>query len=147
MKISVKRAFSLIEIMIALIIISCITAAFAPVISKKMKTNEITVNQPSLSEYKKIIDTQTLLDALKDCSLNEDKTKLICEVELSDSKNNNNFQDNQTLKVKYSERRDKIRFDNREEGNYTTSNFNIKKQNVISVPIKNNKFIIQEDDN
>ena len=35
--ISYSEAFSLIELMISLIAISCITAAFAPVVTKKLK--------------------------------------------------------------------------------------------------------------
>ena len=38
-----KKAFSLIELMISLITISCITAAFTPVVTKKLKNSNVTV--------------------------------------------------------------------------------------------------------
>lgn len=38
------RGFSLVEIMVALIVISCITAALVPVITKKMKSKEISIS-------------------------------------------------------------------------------------------------------
>ncbi|MBR1617559.1 hypothetical protein IJ670_05340, partial [bacterium] len=40
-------AFSLIELLISLIAISCITAAFAPVISKKLMSNSISIASSS----------------------------------------------------------------------------------------------------
>ncbi|MBQ7287550.1 MAG: prepilin-type N-terminal cleavage/methylation domain-containing protein [Candidatus Gastranaerophilales bacterium] len=38
-----KQAFSLVEMLIALIAISCITVALAPVITKKIKANAVTI--------------------------------------------------------------------------------------------------------
>ena len=43
-KISLAAAFSLIELMISLVVISSITAAFAPVISKKLSSNATTIS-------------------------------------------------------------------------------------------------------
>ncbi len=43
-------AFSLIELMISLITISCITAAFAPIITKKMKNSNVTITGGGSSE-------------------------------------------------------------------------------------------------
>ena len=42
-------AFSLIELMISLITISCITAAFAPIITKKMKNSNVSVALSEIS--------------------------------------------------------------------------------------------------
>ena len=39
----IKRAFSIIEILVALVVVSVITAALAPVITKKLKSSSITV--------------------------------------------------------------------------------------------------------
>ena len=76
------------------------------------------------------------LELLKNCKLNNNKTKLICEVELAKTENfeNNKIKDNNlkvvkqidndnpvSTKVKYSERRDKIRFKDKESGEYQTS--------------------------
>ena len=36
-----ERAFSLVEILVALIAVSCISAALAPVITKKLRSNRI----------------------------------------------------------------------------------------------------------
>ena len=38
-----KFAFSLVELMISLIVISIVTAAFAPILTKKLKTSEQTI--------------------------------------------------------------------------------------------------------
>ena len=38
-----KKGFSLIELMISLITISCITAAFTPIVTKKLKNSDVTV--------------------------------------------------------------------------------------------------------
>ena len=40
---SFQKAFSLIELMISLITISCITAAFTPVVTKKLKKSNVAV--------------------------------------------------------------------------------------------------------
>ncbi|MBR1617978.1 hypothetical protein IJ670_07495, partial [bacterium] len=40
-------AFSLVELLISLIAISCITAAFAPVISKKLMSNSVSIASSS----------------------------------------------------------------------------------------------------
>ena len=45
MKKILLRAFSLIELMVALIVVSVLTAAMAPVITKKLKSKEITISQ------------------------------------------------------------------------------------------------------
>ena len=45
-----KNAFSLIELMISLIVISCILGAFTPVISKKLKNSNVTVSGNSTSD-------------------------------------------------------------------------------------------------
>ena len=44
-----KHAFSLVEILVALIIVSLITAAMAPVITKKLKSSGITIGAGSSS--------------------------------------------------------------------------------------------------
>ena len=44
------KAFSLVEILVALIIVSLITAAIAPVITKKLSSSGITISSSSLSE-------------------------------------------------------------------------------------------------
>ena len=45
-----KKAFSLIELMISLITISCIVAAFTPVITKKMKNSNVTIRGNNVSD-------------------------------------------------------------------------------------------------
>ena len=45
-----KKAFSLIELMISLITISCIVAAFTPVITKKMKNSNVTISGNNISD-------------------------------------------------------------------------------------------------
>ena len=46
----IKKAFSLIELMISLITISCIIAAFTPVITKKMKNSNVTISGNNVSD-------------------------------------------------------------------------------------------------
>ena len=45
-----KKAFSLIELMISLITISCIVAAFMPVISKKLSSSNVTISGNNISD-------------------------------------------------------------------------------------------------
>ena len=166
MKIINNNAFSLVELLISLVVISCVLAAMTPVVTKKLSNRTITVGQnlSSSSTNSKVQDINTVLNVLKDCRLNESKTGLICEIELSqlddndDKEDNNKFNNDDTniaitpqedsVNVRYSERRDKIRFDNRESGGYKTSTV-VKKQadsvvKKISIPIENEKFIIDE---
>ena len=66
-------AFSLIELMISLVTISCITAAFAPVITKKIKiTNPIVASTMVKSQCEKYS---------QDCSLCYSNKCLICAKE------------------------------------------------------------------
>ncbi len=150
-----KKAFSLIELMISMIVISCICAAFVPVISKKLSASHVNKvqNAISLPEDVSLKDKITMLEAMRDCRLNKDKTRLICEVELSELKSASNVKrvNESSVKVKYSERRDKIRFDNKEEGNYQVSNvvqtdLQNNKNNVkaVSIPVKETKDDVDE---
>ena len=67
MKNNIKRlAFSLVELMISLITISLITAAFAPVITKKLSAGTITVG--SFGGSSGIIETSTAPQSQKDCN-------------------------------------------------------------------------------
>ena len=54
-----NKAFSLIEILISLVILSCVTAAFAPVISKRIASPDSMGEQNEA--YQKII----MLEAMK----------------------------------------------------------------------------------
>ena len=38
-----QKAFSIVEILVALVVVSCLTAAMAPVITKKLKASSVTV--------------------------------------------------------------------------------------------------------
>ena len=126
-----KAAFSLVELLLGIIVISFITAAFVPVISKKLASSEVTINNPS--EQDEAHQAKIMLEAMKSCKLNEEKTKLICEVELSELKNSEPYSkeivlsdsdiSKNSVNIKYSERRDKIRFDNKETGNYKTTSY------------------------
>ncbi|MBQ8476503.1 prepilin-type N-terminal cleavage/methylation domain-containing protein, partial [bacterium] len=119
-----QKGFSLVELLISLVAISCILAAMTPVITKKLSnpnTMQITTANPTelIKSNKKEKDLETFFEILKDCKLNSDKSKLVCEIELSQSDDTQN--DTSSHKVTYSARRDKIRFKNREEGSYQTS--------------------------
>ena len=62
-----KLGFSLIELMISLIAISCITAAFTPVISKKLQSGEITIG----AETRMSGDCQEIDEYCQFCELNK----------------------------------------------------------------------------
>jgi len=136
-----KRGFSLVELVISIVAISCITAAFAPVITKRIKNQNATRHSITINTSSKAQDLSAILNVLKDCKLNNSKTALICEIELSkaglDDENikkelSKNIEQQKpksikTTEVKYSERRDKIRFDDREQGGYQTTTTTIIK--------------------
>ena len=121
-----KKGFSLIELLISLIAISCIMAAMAPIISKKMSSNNIVISQQSMDAINTSTKGQNIeefLQMLKDCKLNQDKTKLICEVAISQKKqkNNNSKEIEEKTNVIYSPRRDKIRFKTASDSGYKTT--------------------------
>ena len=146
-----KKAFSLIELMISLIIISCICTAFTPVISKRLSAsrNLNTTNKIELPELESLGDKKTMLEAMRDCRLNKDKTRLICEVELSDLKSapKNKSNSNSSVNVNYAGRRDKIRFDNKEEGNYHVSTIvqnDTQNKETVQIPVKDSTEDVDE---
>ena len=137
-----KKAFSLVELMISIIIISCICSAFAPVISKRLSASHISKVQNTipLPEDVSLQDKITMLEAMRDCRLNKDKTRLICEVELSELKSADN--------------KDKTKFNNNEERNdraltikkNSTDNVQKNTENAqsISIPVKESEIDIDE---
>ena len=58
--------FSLVELMISLIVISIVTAAFAPVVTKKLKTSDMSIGAAS-SDY--IFDEEICNKTIKNCSV------------------------------------------------------------------------------
>ena len=61
--------FSLVELMISLIVISVVTAAFAPIITKKLKTSDISVSSASVSDEAGIIKSNALCNVIsKGCT-------------------------------------------------------------------------------
>ena len=101
--------------MVSLLVISCLAAAFTPVVTERIqKQNEI----PAISQEQNT--NSELQNLLKNCRLNEKKDGLICDIPLDSEFAPDNKEKIQT-KVNYSKKRDDIRFDNREYGNYQTS--------------------------
>ena len=83
------KAFSLIELTISLITISCIMAAFAPIITKKLKissssSSPISTVKPECSKFSedcKLCDSNSCLICNKNCNENEYKNISSCECE------------------------------------------------------------------
>lgn len=152
-----KSGFSLIELLISLIIISCIMAAFSPVITKKLTARNEIITTPQLIQPASVIksnkkeqDLETFMEILKDCKMNPDRTKLICEIELAQS-NEKEDEATPSTKVTYSDRRDKIRFKDADKGNYQTST--VTKQQVqetidnlkkLSIPIEGDMLMLDK---
>ena len=61
-----KFAFSLVELMISLIVISIVTAAFAPIVTKKLKTSDMSIGSSS-SDY--IFDESVCSTSIDNCSI------------------------------------------------------------------------------
>ena len=61
-----KFAFSLVELMISLIVISIVTAAFAPIVTKKLKTSDMSIGAAS-SDY--IFDESVCNKSVSNCSV------------------------------------------------------------------------------
>lgn len=90
--ISYSEAFSLIELMISLIAISCITAAFAPVVTKKLKATNLKVSvggiktrceafgglDPNGKMYCKACVNTGCISCSKTCSVNQAKDDANC---------------------------------------------------------------------
>ena len=82
------KAFSLIELMISLIIVSCIVSSFAPVISKKMKVNKMAIGGSGggISSFSFKCNGVGSLDS--NCSLcdKNKQTCVLCQTECADGK-------------------------------------------------------------
>ena len=65
-KFKMMSAFSLVELMISLIVISIVTAAFAPVVTKKLKTSDMSIGSAS-SDY--IFDETICNKSVSNCSV------------------------------------------------------------------------------
>ena len=64
-----KEAFSLVELMVSLVVVSCITAALTPVITKKLKSTSISVTAGSSNQN---------LEFKQDCSEDFSADCLLC---------------------------------------------------------------------
>ena len=74
---STKKAFSLAELLITLIIVSCILAAFAPVITKRMANGGVSIGGGGGTIEKTIVESNVTVDGLTDDCENSDCTLCI----------------------------------------------------------------------
>ena len=71
-----KIAFSLVELMISLIVISIVVAAFAPVVTKKLKTSDQSIGSASV-DY--IYDEEICSKKVSNCAMCLDSTCIRCK--------------------------------------------------------------------
>ena len=124
------KGFSIIELLISMVVISCLVAAFAPVMTQKANSKRESealkqylmqnAKEKTTKEDKKEQRLEALNDVLKYCQIDSETNKLVCDI--NDEEDEATQEETSvTPKVTYSQRRDKIRFDTKEQGRYSTT--------------------------